>query len=506
VALVPAGVAAAGDIVVSAGDGTHFQVARFTAAGRLDGSFGGGLISKASLLGQAQAVAVVPACTPGAGDVIAAGYVSAIPSPNPNPPLCPSQFPTPAVAEYLSNGSLNPNFPSKGAGGVATVACPLHGGRFNGVTVDKAGNVYAAGEAFSSANSPSTLVAKFSPTGLGNWSTSTETGGPQPTANAVAFTTAVPLSPGGDVLTAGSMIVNGVEDLTVAAFTPTTGVLDTNFGSGGVVTVANPNNLASLASGLTVLPKGNVVAVGVSGSRFIIAQFNPNGSTDTGFGGGNRVDSPSFNATDALASVSYQPSDNILAAAGFATSGANTNLVVTQYNAITGAVNTSFGSGGAVVRSFPFSSSLSAVTMDGFGRTIAAGSFPTVNAVPGMGLIRVLGPTLSVGNAPSRIVIGTAPITVFYPIQVDEPLPVQVAVFLCSSPGSVIHAATTGSCAFVNIPANTPSNTRLFVRVTVAITVPPLHFERPFLEAESANGVLASPFRPIGSVLIERLR
>ena len=50
---------------------------------------------------------------------------------------------------------------------------------------------------------------------------------------------------------------------------------------------------------------------------------------------------------------------------GFAGTGFGKKMVVTQYNATTGAPNLSFGSGGAVVHSFgAFGSSLSAVAVD----------------------------------------------------------------------------------------------------------------------------------------------
>jgi uncharacterized delta-60 repeat protein len=522
VAIVPAG-AQAGKIMVSAGDGTHFQVARFTAAGPLDTTFGGGLVSSDSLLGQAQAVAVTAA-----GVVVAAGYVTSVQS-SPSPTLCPAPFPTPAVVEYLatgvSAGSLNPAF---GTGGVATIPCPTpggptpggptQGGRFNGVTVDSAGNVYAAGEGYGTANTPSTLVAAFSSSGLTSWSTSDPPVGSTSLENAVGATqsvaNAVALSPNGDVITAGSSVVGGTQKLTVAAFKET---------GNGSLDWATASGASGIASGVTVLPntspvptaqQGNIVAVGTNGSNFLLAQFNPKGSLDTSFGtGGLVVNSPNLNGIDALRAVSYQPQDHILSAAGSVTSGQNTNLVVAQYNAKTGAPNTSFGpsgvsKNGAVVESFPFNSSMSAVTMDSSGRTLAAGSLPFVNGVSQLGVLRVYGPVVFVPNRPAATAVRAATsFTVTLPVSIDEPVFGPVTAAVCATPASTViklvspppPLKTALNCTTVTIPSG---STTANVIVTVRIVVPPGRSQTLALTASSSSGAFVSLTQKTGTIVI----
>jgi uncharacterized delta-60 repeat protein len=520
VAIVPAG-AQAGKIVVSAGDGTHFQAARFTTAGVLDTTFGGGLVSSDSLLGQAQAVAVVPTGA-AVGAVVVAGYVTATPSTT-NPALCPAPFPTPAVVEYVpKDGTLNSAF---GTGGVATIPCPSQGGRFNGVAIDTNGNIYAAGEWYGTANTPSTLVTAFSASGTTNWSTSnppvgsklleSAVGGSQSVANAVA------LSPNGDVITAGSSVVGGTQKVTVA-----------DFSSAGVLQWANAASASGTASAVTVLPnaspvpaaqRGNIVAVGTNGTNFLLAQFNPNGSLYTPFGGGLGlvVNSPVIlGASDALRAVSYQPQDHILAVAGsVTTSSQNTNLVVAQYNASNGAPKLSFGNKGcspttpipcgAIEQSLPFSSSGSAVTMDSFGRTIAAGSLPFVNGVTQLGVLRVYGPVLSVPNPVGVTSPRTAAFKVVnFRVSMDEVVFGPVTVAVCATPASTVIGnlspalplGTPPYCTTVTFPAGATSEN---VRVTVRIVVPPGRSQLLFLTASSPNGAFVG-LQNKGTIVITR--
>ena len=361
VAIVPAGVRGAGDTVVSGGDGTHFQVARFASTGHLDPTFGGGITN--ALVGGASAVTVIPPGVPGAGDVVAVGYLTGS--------TCGgAQFPIPVVAEYLSTGVLNGAF---GSGGVVRTPCPTQGGRLYGVAVDHAGNIYATGVAFGTANAQSTLAVSVGATGHLNWNVAQVAGNPvaghNPSAsqaNAAAFS---PLS--GDLIVAGSSLVNDIQYLTVSAFK--TGALDPRFNETGSVMASN--RPGSSAAGVTVLSNGNVVAAGSTGSNFLLAQFTGAGGVDTAFAGGQVVNRPSLGSTDGFSSIAYQPFGNLLSAAGTAGSGFGQRMVVAQYNATTGAPNTAFGVGGAVSHPFrEFASSLSAVAVDASGRTTGAGA------------------------------------------------------------------------------------------------------------------------------------
>ncbi len=233
-----------------------------------------------------------------------------------------------------------------------------------------------------------------------------------------------------------SSLVNGVQYLTVSAFK--TGALDPTFNETGSVMASNSG---SSAAGVTVLSNGNVVAAGSTGSNFLLAQFTGAGGVDTAFAGGQVVNRPSLGSTDGFSSIAYQPFGNLLSAAGTAGSGFGQRMVVAQYNATTGAPNTAFGVGGAVSHPFrEFASSLSAVAVDASGRTTGAGSAPVVNAVQGIGLMRVSS-VRSDGREPCRSVqvhYASTPITVNFGVTMDEPLPSPVQARFCASPSAVV--------------------------------------------------------------------
>jgi uncharacterized delta-60 repeat protein len=489
VAVIPAGLPAAGDSVVSAGDGTNFQVGRFTSAGRLDTSFRGGLID--SFSGQALAIAVVPAGAAGAGDVVAVGYQTGSICATATRPT----FLTPVVAEYLPTGALNTGF---AAGGIFRLPCPnpgplSQGGEFNGVAIDGTGNVYAAGQAFGASNAGSTLVAAVSPNGSPLWSTTSLVGGTASQANAVAFS---PVT--NDVITVGWSLVGAQRYLTVSAFK--NGTIDTTFSETGSAVASN--RPGSAGGGVTVLPSGNVVAVGSYANTFLLAQYTSAGATDNSFGSGGQVtNSPNLRLTDQLNAVAYQPFGNVLVAAGFAGSGFGKKMVVTQYNATTGAPNLSFGSAGAAVHSSgSFSSSLDSVAVQSDGKTIGAGGAPVVNAVQGIGLIRVGGPTLSVGNLPLVQVTAFGPITLHFHASIDEPLFNAVSAVFCASAGAVLTGR--GRCGSVTVPAGA---TQISVAVTAQVTVGPGQTQTVALAAISANGLAASPTHGLGKVAIQHL-
>ena len=486
VAVVPSGVAGAGSIVTAGSDGTHFQVARFTSAGALDASFGGGFSH--ALNGSARAVAVVAAGVSGAGDVVAAGSLAGS--------SCGAQVPTPVVVEYLPNGTQNTHF---GVNGVVKLACPAQGGVLNGVAVEPTGKIDVAGVAFGTAGATSMLVASMTSVGGSPTSATTLAGGTGAAANAVAFSAA-----SGDVVAAGWALVSGVPHLTVAAFK--SGVLDTAFDTTGFVT---SGVTGSSAGGVVALPNGNVVAAGttnVNGGRFLLTAYSQTGAAAAGFGSGGQVsDSPALGTVDALSSLAFEPSTNLLSAAGFAGTSTAQSLVVAQYNASTGAANHSFGSGGAITRSFgsaavPATASASSVAVSADGKTVAAGRAPVVNAVDGLALMRVFGPVITMSNPALVKVTTTNPITVHFPVKLSEPLPSSVAALFCVTPGASVNGQ--GRCGTFTIAAGL---TNASVPVRIPITVAPGHAEVIRLQARPADGLSPDPLHSVGVGTIQRL-
>jgi uncharacterized delta-60 repeat protein len=489
VALVPAGVADAGDYVMSGSAGSSdFQVGRFTSSGALDPSFAGGFVDP--FAGEATAVAVVPPGLPNAGDVVAVGYWN-------NSTICSG--PIPVVAELTPSGLLNPAFGSvhNGIEAVEVGTCSDGLSRLNAVTVESSGYIVVAGQSTGMSGTVETLVASLSPAGVIDWSTLAPIGHLDSVANGVTIDPAT-----GDVITAGFSYNSSdppASVFTVADF-GTTGTLNSGFGTAGVVTAAN--QAGSVANAITALPDGNLVAVGstVEGSpatsRFFVAQYTSAGAVDTSFGGGTGqvVDAPATNANEQLNSVAYQPFGGVLVAAGSVGPLKSQDMVVTQYDAVSGAVNGSFGSGGADVHAFPAGpSSAAAVVVQANGEMVVAGAAPAVNAVAGAGLLRLFGPTILIGDLPPVQITSTAPVTVDFPIYLDEPLYTPIQAVFCSLPGTDVDGQ--GQCATITIPAGTTTET---VPVTVTVTTTPGNQQTVTLSALGAHGVAASPTQPHG--------
>lgn len=156
-------------------------------------------------------------------------------------------------------------------------------------------------------------------------------------------------SDGKIVLTGGGAFDQAPADTLVRL--TTSGALDTTFGSGGVVTVTSPGNVAYVDGffALALQPNGEIVAVGAAqlGSGAVIVQvarFESNGSLDPSFGSGG------FTTTTAITFTPYdssgtrnvalalQPDGKILVAASYS------NLLARFTSS--GQLDTSFGTGG----------------------------------------------------------------------------------------------------------------------------------------------------------------
>jgi hypothetical protein len=554
VAVVPAGLPFAGYVMVTGGDG-NFQVGRFTSTGLLDRTFGGtGLID--SFPGQAKAIAVVPAGVPGAGDIVAVGDEASS--------TCGAQVPTPVVAEYLPTGGfLNTGF---GASGIVTatnpapasapfppLSCPAQGGVLNAVAIDqKTGNIYVAGVAFGPADAPSTLVASLTSSGAAlnplHPSIATIVGqlpGQNATAslaNAVAIAPSSPSAcpPGaclGDIITAGVSTVGGTQHLTVSAFIncapagcPNGGAPDPGFGTGGSVTSDAP---ASAATAVTVLSNcnsnlnplsGNVVAAGTTGSKFLLAQYTSTGKAVTSFNS-QVTSNTNLPASGGFTGLAYQPCGNVLSADGFAGSSSSIcappgpvpcrQMLVAQYDATSGRPNSPFGSNGVALRSFgqcssgppqacsSFSSSLAAVAVQPNGKTVGAGRAPVLNAVQGIGLIRLEGPTLSVANRGLIRILPTKFFSVVFFASINERLFSSVPAQFCASPSLASNPVLvngTPRCGTVSIPAGA-TQVGIFVRIPVTVGVGRL--QTTTLIALSTGGLSASSTQGAGRFVIE---
>jgi uncharacterized delta-60 repeat protein len=142
---------------------------------------------------------------------------------------------------------------------------------------------------------------------------------------------------------------------TPAAAGPSTGFLDTTFGSGGKVITPIGTSIDQ-SRAVAVQSDGKIVLAGQAsnGSNydFAIARNNTDGSPDTTFGTGGKVTIGFYaGASDGAYAVAVQ-SDGKIIAAGYATNTSNmSDFAMVRYNA-NGTLDTTFGTGGKVITAF----------------------------------------------------------------------------------------------------------------------------------------------------------
>jgi uncharacterized delta-60 repeat protein len=123
------------------------------------------------------------------------------------------------------------------------------------------------------------------------------------------------------------------------------GALDPTFGNGAGYVLSS---VGGYANTVAVQPNGQIVIVGTTGSDFLVARYNANGSLDTSFGtGGYTATAFKKSITSQAGAVAIQ-SDGKILAAGFADINGTDEFAMARYNA-NGTLDTTFGNKGQVL-------------------------------------------------------------------------------------------------------------------------------------------------------------
>ncbi len=169
------------------------------------------------------------------------------------------------------------------------------------------------------------------------------------------------------------------------------GVLDSTFGNGGIVTTSiqtssatfpNPNDQAT---NLVIQPDGKIVVVGFStypgavGQLMAIVRYNTDGTLDTTFGGGTGIVTTTFvGGNEQYNSVIVQPNGQIVAA-GYASVAGKNEFAIARYNA-DGTLDNSFNGNGEILQ--PFSSGgaiANSLALQSDGQIVVAGGVTTTS-------------------------------------------------------------------------------------------------------------------------------
>ena len=339
------------------GNNYDFAIARYTNAGALDTDFDsdGKVTTDFDSGNSNDRVQGVAALSD--GKILAGGF-----SGNPSP-----RFGDFTLARYTAEGALDTTFGGDADGDDTPdgyIVSPVGSGTDNstGMLMQSDGKILMGGYGWNGSDLDF-AVARFTAagaldTGFGGDAdgdgtkdgyTFTPIGSGEDWANALA------LASGGNIVL-GGFSHNGTEnDFALVRYTGA-GVLDTTFGAGGKVTTA-AGSRTSYGAAVALQSDGKLVMVGdgytgaASQYDFLLARFNADGTLDTGFGNDGVV-TTDFNSgsSDYGAMVAVQ-SDGKILAAGRSNKGAAKDFGLARYNA-DGSLDTDFGTGGKVTTDF----------------------------------------------------------------------------------------------------------------------------------------------------------
>jgi uncharacterized delta-60 repeat protein len=152
------------------------------------------------------------------------------------------------------------------------------------------------------------------------------------------------------------------------------GSLDTSFGRRGIVTTPIGKDAQAKAGALQ--PDGKIVVAGHGGGYFssrdfAVARYLPTGALDASFGKGGTVRTAFGSAGSEATAVAIQTNGKIVAA-GYTQAGTKYKFALARYLR-SGALDTTFGSGGLVTTNFG-SSGIAGVAIQTDGKIVAVGS------------------------------------------------------------------------------------------------------------------------------------
>jgi uncharacterized delta-60 repeat protein len=298
----------------------HFALARYTADGRLDPSFGhGGKVAAA--FGSQSREAASAVAIQADGKIVAAGSSQAHDA---------LEF---ALARYTPDGRLDLSF---GHRGEVLTDFPSSGLEMaSAVAIQADGKIVAAG-VNNEVTNPSIALARY--TADGRLDPSFGRGGKVLTGPGLAL--ALVIQPDGELVAAGG----SGDGFALARFTAD-GQLDSSFGQAGKV----ETDFGNYAFAVAIQADGEIVAAGRSGpGLFALARFTADGSLDPSFGRGGTVVTRLGSGGEARA-VAIQANRKIVAV-GWIHSRSH-DFALTRYK-VDGRLDPGFGRSGKLLTNF----------------------------------------------------------------------------------------------------------------------------------------------------------
>ncbi len=274
-----------------------------------------------------------------------------------------------AVARYNTNGSLDLSFDTDGK----VITDISNNDEAYAVAIQSDGKIVVAG--YSAINLFDFLLVRYNTDG--SLDTTFDTDGKVLTDfGEYDMCNGMAIQSDGRIVAAGRGRAPGVGQPTTFALARynTDGSLDTSFDTDGKVYTSIHNNF-DIALAVAVQSDGKIVAGGYTNNwqfNFVLVRYNPDGSLDTGFGVGGKVETPFGDTYHSFIRDIAILSNGKIVAAGSA--NVTTDFAVARYRS-NGLLDTSFGMGGKVTTAMGASSDyINGVAVQSDGRIVAAGT------------------------------------------------------------------------------------------------------------------------------------
>ncbi len=242
-------------------------------------------------------------------------------------------------------GDLDPSF---GTDGVVTTAAGSEDSTASGLAVASSGAIYVAGELENSTDCDFALVRY---TAAGVLDSTFGSGGviATPIGSEDDGATEVAVQADGKIVVCGYSQTGGIGSFAVARYNAN-GSLDTTFSGDGKLTTSIGS--ASWPEAVAVQADGKILVAGGrydgSDDAFALVRYNSDGSLDAGFGtSGVVVTEINADYGDTIYAVALQADGKILVA-GLTSTWGSSDIALIRYQA-NGALDASFGTGGIVV-------------------------------------------------------------------------------------------------------------------------------------------------------------
>ncbi len=328
---------------------TQAVIARYTSTGVLDSTFGtGGLTTTAIGSSESTTVFQAAAIQPD-GKIVAVGYTF---------DSDPTQI---VVVRYTTAGALDGTF---GTAGITLISVG-DGASANAVALDGSHNILVAGTA--SSGGANVCLVRLTPggivdTGFGTGGVVLQLVGESSVANDVKF------DGSGNIVVAGVSSAGFGDQYLLIRFDDT-GALDATFGSGGIVVGSTTS--PSVANSLAFDSSTNIVIGGYveSPDQMLLARYTSAGVLDSTFGSSGIVIQALGDAAR-IQEIAVQDDGNIICG-GYETIDTD-ELVVVRYTSA-GVLDTTFGESGIVTLSGREARSNALVLQPTDGRSVVAG-------------------------------------------------------------------------------------------------------------------------------------